>query len=185
MSFADTLSDLPKSEDFTKLNRLRLEREKEAVRKQVIRDIVGRDLEDQRKNKNRFSFLPNDIPIKNAKKNNLQSVESIDSEELNEQSCLIKDREQGINNISQDISFVHQIMQDLSHLTRQQGHLVDNIEQHIGKAEVNTERARTELVKAEKHQKKNRKLLYWSGLGGVGLVTTAAVLIGLGAKKLI
>jgi len=66
------------------------------------------------------------------------------------------EREQGIQEIQQQIGEVNEIFQDLAVLVNEQGQMIDDIEANIVSTAVRTKDARRELTKADKSQKAAR-----------------------------
>ncbi len=80
---------------------------------------------------------------------------SIDTIQLNDQ--LLSERKQGINNLHKGVQEISELFQDMSMLVSAQGEQLDNIESNISSAANNTQRANSELLKANKYQRKRRK----------------------------
>ncbi|KAK9811271.1 hypothetical protein WJX72_000992 [[Myrmecia] bisecta] len=70
--------------------------------------------------------------------------------------ALIDERDQGIAEISQQITEVQEIFGDLAVLVNDQGEMLDDIEANISRVEGRTRDAGVELVKAERSQRKAR-----------------------------
>tara|TARA_Y100000768_G_scaffold384562_2_gene368859 strand:- start:203 stop:520 length:318 start_codon:yes stop_codon:yes gene_type:complete len=75
----------------------------------------------------------------------------------NQNEKLISERENDINNIAHGVQEISELFQDMSILVRTNGETINNIESNIEFAVNNTQQANTELVKANKYQKKNSK----------------------------
>ena len=76
--------------------------------------------------------------------------------EMEYNNALIAEREQGIQEIQQQIGEVNEIFQDLAVLVNEQGQMIDDIEANIVSTAVRTKDARRELTKADKSQKAAR-----------------------------
>ncbi|XP_048426657.1 syntaxin-22 [Pyrus x bretschneideri] len=86
-----------------------------------------------------------------------QEVVLLDSEiAFNE--AIIEEREQGIQEIQQQIGEVNEIFKDLAILVHEQGTMIDDIGSNIESAHAATGQAKSHLVKASKTQRSNSSL---------------------------
>ncbi|RZC81609.1 hypothetical protein C5167_044183 [Papaver somniferum] len=76
---------------------------------------------------------------------------------LNE--AIIEEREQGIQEIQNQIGEVNGIFKELAVLVHDQGHSIDDIGSHVDKSYTATQRAKSQLEKAAKIQKSNSSLM--------------------------
>lgn len=72
--------------------------------------------------------------------------------------AIIEEREQGIQEIQQQIGEVNEIFKDLAVLVHEQGSMIDDIGTHIENAQAATAQGKTHLVKAAKTQRSNSSL---------------------------
>ncbi|XP_010942994.1 syntaxin-22 [Elaeis guineensis] len=72
--------------------------------------------------------------------------------------AIIDEREQGIQEIQQQIGEVNEIFKDLAVLVHDQGAMIDDIDSNIENSLAATAQAKTQLVKASKTQKSNSSL---------------------------
>lgn len=72
--------------------------------------------------------------------------------------AIIEEREQGIQEIQQQIGEVNEIFKDLAVLVHEQGAMIDDIDSNIDSSHAATVQARTQLAKASKTQKSNSSL---------------------------
>ncbi|OAY24365.1 syntaxin-22 isoform X2 [Manihot esculenta] len=72
--------------------------------------------------------------------------------------AIIEEREQGIQEIQQQIGEVNEIFKDLAVLVHEQGAMIDDIGSHIENAQAATAQGKTQLVKAAKTQRSNSSL---------------------------
>ncbi|KAH6792518.1 Syntaxin/t-SNARE family protein [Perilla frutescens var. hirtella] len=72
--------------------------------------------------------------------------------------AIIEEREQGIQEIQQQIGEVNEIFKDLAVLVHEQGTMIDDIGSNIEGSHAATAQARSQLVKAAKTQKSNSSL---------------------------
>lgn len=72
--------------------------------------------------------------------------------------AVIEEREQGIQEIQQQIGEVNEIFKDLAVLVHDQGAVIDDIESNIESSLAATAQAKTQLAKAAKTQKSNSSL---------------------------
>ncbi|EEF34716.1 syntaxin-22 isoform X1 [Ricinus communis] len=72
--------------------------------------------------------------------------------------AIIDEREQGIQEIHQQIGEVNEIFKDLAVLVHEQGAMIDDIGSHIENAQAATAQGKTHLVKAAKTQRSNSSL---------------------------
>ncbi|KAM0945710.1 putative target SNARE coiled-coil domain, syntaxin domain, syntaxin/epimorphin [Dioscorea sansibarensis] len=72
--------------------------------------------------------------------------------------AIIEEREQGIQEIQQQIGEVNEIFKDLAVLVHDQGAMIDDIDSHIENSLAATAQAKTQLAKAAKTQKSNSSL---------------------------
>jgi syntaxin 7 len=76
--------------------------------------------------------------------------------ELQYNEALIGERDRAITEITGQIGEVHQIFQDLAVLVHDQGEMVDDIEANLTRAANRTIDAHTQLIRAERSQRKAR-----------------------------
>lgn len=81
--------------------------------------------------------------------------------EIDFNNALIEEREAGIAEIQSQIGEVNEIFQDLAVLVNEQGAMVDDIEANIIRTSAKTKEAKSELVKADSHQRSARNRLLW------------------------
>ncbi|GMJ16059.1 ARABIDOPSIS THALIANA SYNTAXIN OF PLANTS 22, SYNTAXIN OF PLANTS 22, SHOOT GRAVITROPISM 3 [Hibiscus trionum] len=72
--------------------------------------------------------------------------------------AIIDEREQGIQEIQQQIGEVNEIFKDLAVLVHEQGTMIDDIGTHIENSQAATVQAKSQLVKAAKTQRSNSSL---------------------------
>lgn len=92
--------------------------------------------------------------------------------EIDFNNALIEEREAGIAEIQTQIGEVNEIFQDLAVLVNEQGTMVDDIEANIIRTSAKTKEAKSELVKADNHQRSARNRLLW-------LIVVFACILGL------
>jgi t-SNARE complex subunit (syntaxin) len=83
-----------------------------------------------------------------------------------------------IERVCRDVQQINEIFTDLSHLTKQQGEMIDNIEIECRKASEHVQKGREELRKASESQKRYRKNLcsiVATVLGTAAVVTGVSV----------
>ncbi|CAN6458081.1 unnamed protein product [Victoria cruziana] len=73
--------------------------------------------------------------------------------------AIIEEREQGIQEIQQQIGEVNEIFKDLAVLVHEQGALIDDIDSHIEGSYASTAQAKSQLAKAAKTQRSNSSLV--------------------------
>ncbi|KAJ3680711.1 hypothetical protein LUZ60_016989 [Juncus effusus] len=73
--------------------------------------------------------------------------------------AIIEEREQGIQEIQNQIGEVNEIFKDLAVLVHEQGTIIDDIDSNIDNSAAATKEAKTQLVKASKTQKSNSSLM--------------------------
>lgn len=78
---------------------------------------------------------------------------------VEENDKFVKQREEEISHIVQSIGDLNTIFKDLSILIVDQGTILDRIDYNVEQASVQVEKGYQQLQKAEKHQKKNRKMM--------------------------
>ncbi|CAM8985208.1 unnamed protein product [Rhodiola kirilowii] len=72
--------------------------------------------------------------------------------------AIIEERDQGIQEIQQQIGEVNEIFKDLAVLVHEQGTMIDDIGSHIEGAQAATVQAKSQLAKASKTQRSNSSL---------------------------
>ncbi|KAG8374593.1 hypothetical protein BUALT_Bualt10G0011500 [Buddleja alternifolia] len=88
--------------------------------------------------------------------------------------AIIDEREQGIQEIQQQIGEVNEIFKDLAVLVHEQGTMIDDIGSNIEGAHAATAQGKSQLVKASKTQRSNSSLVWkgktvwYGGMGGGG-----------------
>ncbi|CAA3010295.1 syntaxin-22-like [Olea europaea subsp. europaea] len=78
--------------------------------------------------------------------------------EISFNEAIIEEREQGINEIKQQIGEVNEIFKDLAVLVHEQGAMIDDIGSNIENANAATAQGKSQLVKASKTQRSNSSL---------------------------
>ncbi|KAL3497881.1 hypothetical protein ACH5RR_040613 [Cinchona calisaya] len=73
--------------------------------------------------------------------------------------AIIEEREQGIQEIQQQIGEVNDIFKDLAVLVHEQGTMIDDIGSHVENAHAATAQGRSQLAKAAKTQRSNSSLM--------------------------
>ncbi|KAJ8498073.1 hypothetical protein OPV22_008625 [Ensete ventricosum] len=73
--------------------------------------------------------------------------------------AIIEEREQGIQEIQQQIGEVNEIFKDLALLAHDQGVVIDDINSHIDNSHAATQQGKSQLKKAAKTQKSNSSLM--------------------------
>ena len=86
-----------------------------------------------------------------------QEVLLLDNE-ISFNEAIIEEREQGIQEIQQQIGEVNEIFKDLAILVHEQGTMIDDIGSNIESAHTATGQAKSQLVKASKTQRSNSSL---------------------------
>ncbi|KAL8520455.1 hypothetical protein ACS0TY_011107 [Phlomoides rotata] len=86
-----------------------------------------------------------------------QEVLLLDNE-ISFNEAIIEEREQGIQEIQQQIGEVNEIFKDLAVLVHEQGTMIDDIGSNVEGAHAATSQAKSQLVKASKTQKSNSSL---------------------------
>ncbi|KAF8412789.1 hypothetical protein HHK36_000759 [Tetracentron sinense] len=72
--------------------------------------------------------------------------------------AIIEEREQGIQEIQQQIGEVNEIFKDLAVLVHEQGAMIDDIDSHVENSYAATAQGKSQLVKASKTQRSNSSL---------------------------
>ena len=85
----------------------------------------------------------------------VEKIERIDNE-IRFNEAIVEERDQAITEITGQIGEVHQIFQDLAVLVHDQGDMVDDIEANLTRAVNRTADAHTQLIRAERSQRKSR-----------------------------
>lgn len=87
-----------------------------------------------------------------------QILDTVQQEDIYFQESLIQERELEIRGIQEGVAEINSIFKDLGVLVTQQGDGMDHIEANVTSLATNTRNASDELVKANEHQRQNRKL---------------------------
>ncbi|CAL5188468.1 unnamed protein product [Lathyrus oleraceus] len=87
-----------------------------------------------------------------------QEVISLDNE-ISFNEAIIEEREQGIQEVQQQIGEVNEIFKDLAVLVHEQGAMIDDIGSNIEHSHEATAQAKSELVKASKTQRSSSSLV--------------------------
>jgi len=73
------------------------------------------------------------------------------------QENIMREREEGINQLAKDVGHVSDLFTDLALLVNYQGTTIDNIQTNIENGSNNIEKANTQLLKANKYQIAKRR----------------------------
>ncbi|KAI3967200.1 hypothetical protein MKX01_042785 [Papaver californicum] len=86
--------------------------------------------------------------------------------------AIIEEREQGIQEIQNEIGEIHEIFKDLAVLVHEQGDVILDIDSHVQNSHTATQQAESQLEKAAKTQKSNSSMtcLLWVIFGLVLLI---------------
>jgi len=90
--------------------------------------------------------------------------------ELQFNEALIEERDQAVTEITGQIGEVHQIFQDLAVLVHDQGEMLDDIEANLTRAATRTMDAHTQIVRAERSQRRSRNTWCFLTLLAAGVV---------------
>lgn len=93
------------------------------------------------------------------------------------ETSMLLEEEAYMNKIEADVLDVNQIMQDLAEMVHSQAQTVDSVESHIEAASSNVEAGVQELAKAEEHQRRYRRKMFFLILIGVILAIVFIVWI--------
>lgn len=100
---------------------------------------------------------------------------------VQQNTVTVEEREREIRQIVQSISDLNEIFRDLAGMIVEQGTVLDRIDYNIEQASIKTDDGLKHLQKAEKYQKKNRKMLVILILFVLVIILTV-VLIGIKLK---
>lgn len=75
-----------------------------------------------------------------------------------ENTRMVAEREQEVNQIVRSIVDLNDIFKDLAHMVHEQGTVLDRIDYNIEQTQVQVHEGYKQLQKAERYQKKNRKM---------------------------
>ncbi|KAI3940519.1 hypothetical protein MKW98_024926 [Papaver atlanticum] len=112
------------------------------------------------------SYTPSELD-RNSDKNPEQRTALIESRrqdvllldnEIVFNEAIIEEREQGIQEIQNQIGEVNEIFKDLAVLVHEQGAVIDDIGSHVETSHMATQQAKSQLAKAAKTQKSNSSL---------------------------
>lgn len=89
---------------------------------------------------------------------------------LEENTAMVAQREQEINQIVRSIHELNEIFRDVAQMVVDQGTLVDRIDYNVEQTQIRVEQGLKQLTKAQKHQSKDRKMLVILVLASLVLV---------------
>lgn len=141
--------------------------------------------EDVKKQNNKGIFPDRDSEANEAQSllqaNKRQQMLQLNTE-INHRQAIIEEREEEIKTIESELYEINDIMKDLSTMVSEQGEHLVRIEDNILDARSHTEKAQTELVKAEGHQKSSRTklciILFIILIAIAGLIVALKFIIG-------
>ncbi|XP_072013664.1 syntaxin-16-like isoform X2 [Amphiura filiformis] len=99
---------------------------------------------------------------------------------VDQNSTLIVEREKEINHIVQSITDLNEIFRDLATMVVEQGTVLDRIDYNIESTSTKVQEGLKQLHKAEKYQKKNRKMLFITALA---IITIILIIILIATKS--
>ncbi|CAH1779246.1 unnamed protein product [Owenia fusiformis] len=102
-------------------------------------------------------------------------------QEVDDNTQLIQQREQEINNVVKSITELNDIFRDMASMIVDQGTILDRIDYNIESTATTVEKGLQQLQKAEKYQKKNRKMLVIVVLAVV-IIVMLIILIGVKSR---
>lgn len=97
--------------------------------------------------------------------------------ELKFNEAMIEERDHAITEITGQIGEVHQIFQDLAVLVNDQGEMLDDIEANITRASERTQDAHTQIVRAERSQRRSRKTWCFATMLAVGALAILLLIV--------
>lgn len=135
--------------EFQKAQRLAAERETaySPAEHQIPSSYNGSELDSDRNSEQRTALV----------ESRRQEVLLLDNEIVFNEA-IIEEREQGIQEIQQQIGEVNEIFKDLAVLVHEQGAMIDDIDSNIDSSHAATVQAKTQLAKASKTQRSNSSL---------------------------
>ncbi|CAK1543680.1 unnamed protein product [Leptosia nina] len=100
--------------------------------------------------------LPSTSNYEDESRNTLNQKQLLLMEEENTQ--MIAEREQEVNKIVKSIVDLNDIFKDLAHMVHEQGTVLDRIDYNLEQTQVQVHEGYKQLKKAERYQRKNRKM---------------------------
>lgn len=94
-----------------------------------------------------------------------------------ENTKMIAEREEEVNKIVRSIVDLNDIFKDLGHMVQEQGTVLDRIDYNIEQTQVSVQEGYKQLQKAERYQKKNRKMHCILVLAAVVIVLVVLLII--------
>lgn len=94
-----------------------------------------------------------------------------------ENTAMITEREQEVNNIVRSIVDLNDIFKDLAHMVHEQGTILDRIDYNIEQTQVQVHEGFKQLQKAERYQRKNRKIHCILILAATSVIMTILLII--------
>lgn len=96
---------------------------------------------------------------------------------------MLREREQAIRKLENDIVDVNAIFKDLATMVHDQGDMIDSIEANVESAAVQVEEGVQQVAKARQYQEKARKKMFCLFLIGVIVLATLITIIVVSVKK--
>lgn len=96
---------------------------------------------------------------------------------LEENTTMVAQREQEINQIVRSIHELNEIFRDVAQMVVDQGTLIDRIDYNVEQTHIRVEQGLKQLTKAQKHQSKDRKMLVILVLASLVLVLGVCLIL--------
>lgn len=107
----------------------------------------------------------------------IMEYEPVNSEEIEYQRNLVEEREREIDQISEGVTELNTIFQDLNNMVLEQGEMVDNIENNMYSTLNDTRMASKHLTRADRHYRNKRRLCFWLLLIAAFIILFAVMII--------
>uniref|UniRef100_A0A131Z143 Syntaxin 7 n=1 Tax=Rhipicephalus appendiculatus TaxID=34631 RepID=A0A131Z143_RHIAP len=165
---------------FQLVQRAEADKEKDSVKRARAASGIGFESSSSRGGAGNLIELASPVQAQQPQQQQAQSFAQMD-EQINIE--MLREREQSIRKLENDIVDVNAIFKDLATLVHDQGDMIDSIEANVESAAVHVEEGVQQVAKARQHQEKARKKMFCLFIIGVIVLATLITIIVVSVKS--
>ncbi|XP_054924587.1 syntaxin-12-like [Dermacentor andersoni] len=161
---------------FQLVQRAEADKEKDSVKRARAASGIGFESSSSRGGGGNLIELASPVQAQQQAQSYAQMDEQVNIE-------MLREREQSIRKLENDIVDVNAIFKDLATLVHDQGDMIDSIEANVESAAVHVEEGIQQVAKARQHQERARKKMFCLLLIGVIVLATLITIIVVSVKR--
>ncbi|XP_065311363.1 syntaxin-12-like [Dermacentor albipictus] len=161
---------------FQLVQRAEADKEKDSVKRARAASGIGFESSSSRGGAGNLIELASPVQAQQQAQSFAQMDEQVNIE-------MLREREQSIRKLENDIVDVNAIFKDLATLVHDQGDMIDSIEANVESAAVHVEEGVQQVAKARQHQERARKKMFCLLMIGVIVLATLITIIVVSVKS--